>query len=166
MENRRVPCAGNKIISPPPDVLRQGLARIRLWFRDRQGFAPRPMRQVPLFLVGLGAAGKSAFAHVLSNADVAEVARLVRTKKKDVADWSAEELADWVMAAPPNGWNGRADSAARVQLAAYLRAQGAGGRCVLDAERSKKLEHDSSPAVPAGTWTEFYKAVQNLDRKK
>ena len=118
-----------------------------------------------LFVVGFAAAGKSTFAHALCATDAAKVTQLVQQPRR-IAEWCAEELAEWVTAMAPRGWTGCADAAQRARLAAFLRAQGVSGGDVLAAERSKELARDSSAAVSAGIWAEFCKVVQNHDRKQ
>lgn len=136
-----------------------------LWFRDRKGYPPRPLRQLPLFLVGFGSAGKSTFAQLLCAADVAEIARLVQNPEP-IGNWSVAKLADWAEAMPPAGWSGRVNTAVRKRLAAFLRTQGIRSGDLLDPERSVELARHASSSVPLSTWTEFTKAVRNHHHKR
>jgi hypothetical protein len=91
----------NPLVSPPVDIAKHGLARIKQWFADRRAQQRRPVDRLRVCFVGFGGAGKTTLARLLTDNDPVATCAAVQGARP-MREWSSAQVDAWIRAAPHN----------------------------------------------------------------
>jgi GTPase SAR1 family protein len=88
----------NPLVTPPLDIAKQGLARIKQWFVDRRMQQRRTPDRLRVCFVGYGGAGKTTLAKLLTDGVAATCSAV--NEARPMQEWSSAQVDAWIRAAP------------------------------------------------------------------
>ena len=160
------------LVSPPVDIAKHGLARIKQWFADRRAQQRRPVDRLRVCFVGFGGAGKTTLARLLTDGAAATCAAV--NAALPMRQWSSAQVEAWIRAAP----NGATEAESRFleKLVDALADLAPDGEYLVEAiakwDPAMVVSNTSTAAGSAFTepqvkrwWPRFCDRVFNHDRK-